>query len=100
MTPETLLRHGSVQRVLRCDEEASDLTFSKKAVETLNRASCHFVRTLAKACAVTAARGGKKRIERETLDQVVAKYIRLDFLVDSLPSEQGISLEQDCPREG
>ena len=89
-----MLRHGAVVRVLKSDEDLN-LNLSKKAVETLNRASCHFVRTLAKACAVTAARSGKKRVERDVLEEVIAKYIRLSaVLTDCLPVKQGVALEQ------
>jgi hypothetical protein len=93
LAEETLLRHGTVVRVLKSDEDL-ELNLSKKAVETLNRATCHLVRTLAKACAVTAARSGKKRVEREVLEEVINKYIRLHFLIDCLPVKQGITLEQ------
>ncbi len=87
------LRHGAVQRVLRCDEEAQT-TFSKKAVETLNVAACEFVRTLAKAAAVTAGRAGHKRVERSHLEEVIQKHIRLSFLIGCLPEKEGIAMEE------
>ncbi len=87
------LKHGAVQRVLRCDEEA-ETTFSKKAVESLNVAACDFVRTLAKAAAATAARAGHKRVERSHLEDVINKHVRLSFLANCLPEKQGLAIEE------
>ena len=80
MTDDTILRTGAVTRLLKMDPELN-CKLAKKSVEFINHAACVFVRTLAKSCAVNAARNGKKgRIELEILDTVISTYPQLAFL--------------------
>ena len=89
MADQTILRTGTITRILRMDSDLKEnFTLSKQTAEFMNQAACVFVRTLTKSCAVSAARSGKKgRLDVSDLETVLKNYPQLAFLTDNLPAE-------------